>query len=133
MRDATYTIWDSNNDGSGSGLDADLLDGYNVGTSGGAIPLMNGTNTWSGTQTMSALTARVTLTTAVSGTLTSAHANISVELNGNVTLNNSVFTAGDKTVFDPGTSNRTFTRGAGVTMYVNGTDSATATLAATLS
>lgn len=123
-------FWHQNNDGSGSGLDADLLDGYNVGTSGGAIPLLNGTNTWSGTQTMSALTARVTLTTAVSGTLTSAHANISVELNGNVTLNNSVFTAGDKTVFDPGTSNRTFTRGAGVTMYVNGTDSATATLAA---
>lgn len=27
-RDNTYTIWDSGNDGAGSGLDADLLDGY---------------------------------------------------------------------------------------------------------
>jgi hypothetical protein len=43
------TVWNSNNDGSGSGLDADTLDGYNVGTSGGAIPLLNGSNTWSGT------------------------------------------------------------------------------------
>jgi hypothetical protein len=46
-------IWDSGNDGSGSGLDADLLDGYNVGTSGGTIPLLNGTNTWSNAQTFS--------------------------------------------------------------------------------
>jgi hypothetical protein len=29
LRDASYTIWDSGNDGSGSGLDADLLDGMN--------------------------------------------------------------------------------------------------------
>jgi hypothetical protein len=43
-------IWHAGNDGSGSGLDADLLDGYNIGTSGGTIPLLNGTNTWSGTQ-----------------------------------------------------------------------------------
>lgn len=41
-------VWHAGNDGSGSGLDADLLDGYNVGTSGGAIPLLNGNNTWSG-------------------------------------------------------------------------------------
>ena len=27
---ANYTIWDSGNDGAGSGLDADLLDGYNT-------------------------------------------------------------------------------------------------------
>ena len=48
------TYWHSGNDGAGSGLDADLLDGYNVGTSGGAIPLLNGTNTWSAQQTITA-------------------------------------------------------------------------------
>ena len=31
-RDNTYTIWDSGNDGSGSGLDADLLDGLDLHT-----------------------------------------------------------------------------------------------------
>ena len=117
-------------DGSGSGIDADLLDGKNVGTSGNAIPVLDGINNWSALQTMTNLTARTTLTTGISGTLTASHANISVELNGNVTLPNSVFTAGDKTTFDPGTSNRTFTRGSGVTMYVNGVDVASATLAA---
>lgn len=45
------TVWDSGNDGSGSGLDADLLDGKNIGTSGNAVPLLDGTNTWSGVQT----------------------------------------------------------------------------------
>lgn len=43
-------VWHAGNDGTGSGLDADLLDGYNIGTSGGAIPLLNGANTWSGNQ-----------------------------------------------------------------------------------
>jgi hypothetical protein len=43
---------------------------------------------------------------------------------------NAVFTAGDMMTIDPGTSARTITRGASVTMYVNGVDSATATLAA---
>lgn len=45
------TVWDSGNDGSGSGLDADLLDGKNIGTSGNTIPLLDGANTWSGVQT----------------------------------------------------------------------------------
>ena len=35
-------------------LNADLLDGYHVGTSGCTIPLLNATNTWSGTQTIAA-------------------------------------------------------------------------------
>ena len=39
-------------DGSGSGLDADTLDGYNIGTSGSTIPLLSGTNTWSGTNNL---------------------------------------------------------------------------------
>ncbi len=45
------TVWDSGNDGSGSGLDADMLDGKNIGTSGNVVPLLDGTNTWSGVQT----------------------------------------------------------------------------------
>jgi hypothetical protein len=36
-----------------SNLNADLLDGYNTGTSGNVIPLLDGANTWSGTQTFS--------------------------------------------------------------------------------
>ena len=39
-------------DGAASGLDADLLDGNNIGTSGATVPLLNGTNTWSGAQTV---------------------------------------------------------------------------------
>jgi hypothetical protein len=38
-------------DGTGSGLDADLLDGKNTGTSGNVVPLLDGANTWSATQT----------------------------------------------------------------------------------
>lgn len=40
-------------DGTGSGLDADLLDGKNTGTSGNTIPLLDGNNTWSGTNAFS--------------------------------------------------------------------------------
>ena len=43
-------VWHAGNDGAGSGLDADLLDGYNIGTTGNAIPLLSGANTWSGNQ-----------------------------------------------------------------------------------
>ncbi len=48
-------------DGSGSSLDADLLDGKNTGTSGNAVPLLDGTNTWSAVQTFSS-TAALTAT-----------------------------------------------------------------------
>ncbi len=47
------TVWDSGNDGSGSGLDADLLDGKNTGTSGNVVPLLDGNNTHSGTLNLS--------------------------------------------------------------------------------
>jgi hypothetical protein len=36
-------IWDEGNDGAGSGLDADLLDGNQSGNSSGQIPISNGT------------------------------------------------------------------------------------------
>lgn len=74
--------------------------------------------------------SRVQISSETTGTLTSASANKTVACSGGITLPNSVFTAGDNILFDPGTSNRTFTRGSGVAMYVNGTDSASATLAA---
>ena len=77
-----------------------------------------------------AIQARVAISSETSGTLTSASANKHLALTGNITLNNSVFSANDKMTLDPGTSARTITRGSGCTMYVNGTDSATATLAA---
>lgn len=83
-----------------------------------------------GFDTAGTIRARVALSGETSGTLTVASANKHLALTGNVTLNNTVFTANDKMTFDPGTSARTFTRGAGVTMYVAGVDSATATLAA---
>ena len=45
--------WHAGNDGTGSGLDADLLDGYHVGTSGSTVPIMSAANTWAGGQTFS--------------------------------------------------------------------------------
>lgn len=74
--------------------------------------------------------ARVPLSSETSGTLTAASANRKVACSGGVTLDDGVFTADDFILFDPGTSARTFTRASGLTMYVNGTDSASATLAA---
>jgi len=37
-----WTVWHSGNDGAGSGLDADLLDGLSTGTSTNNIPFLNG-------------------------------------------------------------------------------------------
>ena len=54
------TIWHAGNDGAGSGLDADLLDGKNIGTSGNVVPLLDGANTWSGQQTFSLGSAATT-------------------------------------------------------------------------
>ena len=70
--------------------------------------------------------------TGVGGeTLTNAaHRNRELVLDGNITLPNSVFAAGDWHVFVGDGSARTITRGASVTMYVNGVDSASATLPA---
>lgn len=48
-------VWRASNDGAGSGLDADLLRGKTIGTSGNAIPLLDGGNSWSGVQAFSAM------------------------------------------------------------------------------
>ena len=73
---------------------------------------------------------RPKLSSETTGTLTSASANKVLQLTGGITAPNSVFTALDTMVLDPGASSRTITRGSGVTMYVNGTDSASATVQA---
>lgn len=80
--------------------------------------------TWSAAQ---AIPVRVSSETT--GTLTSASRNSTVNCSGGVTLDDGVFTAGDYIMFFAGAGARTFTRAAGLTMFVNGVDSATATLA----
>jgi hypothetical protein len=80
--------------------------------------------------TTSTLKGRTPRSSETTGTLTAASANTVVACSGGITLDDGVFTADDVIAFDPGTSARTFTRASGLTMYVNGTDSASATLAA---
>lgn len=72
----------------------------------------------------------IAVSAETSGTLTATSRNSTVNCSGNVTLDDGVFTAGDCILFDAGASARTFTRASGLTMYVNGTDSASATLSA---
>jgi hypothetical protein len=68
--------------------------------------------------------------TETTGTLTVASRNRVINCSGGVTLDDGVFATNDWLLFDSGSSARTFTRASGLTMYVNGVDSASATLAA---
>jgi hypothetical protein len=105
---------------------------------GGALSgTFTGAPTFSGGPTITSPTisggtvkSRIPTSSETTGTLTSASANATVQCSGGVTLDDGVFTAGDYVLFDPGASNRTFTRAAGLVMYLNGTDSASATLGA---
>lgn len=63
-----------------------------------------------------------------SGTLSIASKNRVVNCSSGVTLPNSVFGEGQWQLLKAGSASRTITRGSGVAMYVNGTDSASATL-----
>lgn len=70
LKSASYTAADVLSklltvDGAGSGLDADTVDGAHVGTSGAAVPLLNGTNTWSAQQSIFADLGVGTATTDV--------------------------------------------------------------------
>ena len=188
--------WTSANDGAGSGLDADTLDGVQasgfgqlsvantftaaqtvtlttgvpltittgsafsglkfngngstlgayMGASGGALYFINsdnaamlfGTNnlvrvTISATGDMAVpggVTAPALMASVTTGSMTAAgNANKITRMTGNMTLT-SVFAAGDHGVLLPSGAPRTITRGAGVTMYVNGVDSASATTTA---
>ena len=59
-----------------------------------------------------------------------AHRNRMLLLDGDITMDDAVFTAGDYGMLIGDGTNRTVTRAAGCTMYVNGADSATATIPA---
>jgi hypothetical protein len=74
--------------------------------------------------------ARIPLSSETTGTLTTASANKKINASGGITLPASVFTADDAIIIDGNGTARTITRGSGLTMYVNGADSATATLQA---
>ena len=54
------TVWHAGNDGTGSGLDADTVDGAHVGTSGATIPVLNAANTFSAFQTFARVAAGTT-------------------------------------------------------------------------
>ena len=142
------TVWHAGNDGAGSGLDADTLDGVQ----GSAYATLAGTQTFTGakdftgglqasgvtvvtlsaTQTLTNKTltsptinggtssARVIASTETTGTLTSASANTTIQATGDITINNSVFAAGDIIVIYAGASSRTITQGSGVTMRLGG-------------
>lgn len=74
--------------------------------------------------------ARIALSTETTGTLTTASANKKILASGGITLPASVFSAQDVIVVDGNGTARTITRGVGLTMYVNGANSATASLTA---
>lgn len=74
--------------------------------------------------------SRLGRSTETTGTLTDVSANKKILATGGITLPNGVFASEDTILIDGNGTARTITRGSGVTMYVAGVDSATATLAA---
>lgn len=77
------------------------------------------------------LSGRVAASSETSGTLTVASANRVVTADNNITLPASVFAGRDVIIIDGNGSNRTITRGSGLTMLFAGVDTATVTLAGT--
>jgi hypothetical protein len=73
---------------------------------------------------------RATPSSNTTGTLTANDANDIVLATGNITLPASVFTARDIVIISTAISGRTITRGSGLAMFLNGTDTASVTLAA---
>jgi len=102
-----------------------------VAVTGGTI---NGTSIGATTPaagTFTDLTGKARLSTETTGTLTVASANRIIQASGGVTLPASVFAAGDIIMIDGNGTNRTITRGTGLTMNFAGVDTATVTLAGT--
>jgi hypothetical protein len=142
-------VWHAGNDGAGSGLDADTLDGVE----GSAYAALAGTQTFTGakdftgglqlsgvnvvnlsaTQTLTNKTltsptinggtssTRVIASSETTGTLTVASANETIQATGDITIPNAVFAAGDIILIYAGASARTITEGASVTMRLGGT------------
>jgi len=50
VTDTGLKYWNEGNDGIGSGLDADMLDGKHIGTSGNTVPVLDAANSWSASQ-----------------------------------------------------------------------------------
>jgi hypothetical protein len=102
-----------------------------VAVTGGTI---NGTSVGATTPaagTFTDLTGKARLSTETTGTLTIVSANRIIQASGGVTLPASVFAAGDIIMIDGNGTNRTITRGTGLTMNFAGVDTATVTLAGT--
>jgi hypothetical protein len=102
-----------------------------VAVTGGTI---NGTSIGATTPaagTFTDLTGKARLSTETTGTLTVVSANRIIQASGGVTLPASVFAAGDIIMIDGNGTNRTITRGTGLTMNFAGVDTATVTLAGT--
>jgi len=102
-----------------------------VAVTGGTI---NGTSIGATTPaagTFTDLTGKARLSTETTGTLTIVSANRIIQASGGVTLPASVFAAGDIIMIDGNGTNRTITRGTGLTMNFAGVDTATVTLAGT--
>lgn len=133
----------------GSALSPHANDGTALGTtalgwsdihlaSGAVINIANGLVTITHDATLDELAvaagafrARSPLSTETTGTLTAANsANAKIIATGGITIPASVFAAGDSIYIDGGGTARTITRGAGLAMYIAGTDSATGTLTA---
>lgn len=107
---------------------------------GGGVPiggntgqaLVKSSNANYDTEWATVATGAVPVSGETSGSITSASANKQVNCSAGITLDSSVFTAGDIILFDSGGSDRTFTRGSGAAMFMNGTDVPTATLSANM-
>jgi hypothetical protein len=102
-----------------------------VAVTGGTI---NGTSIGATTPaagTFTDLTGKARLSTETTGTLTVVSANRIIQASGGITLPSGVFAAGDIIMIDGNGTNRTITRGTGLTMNFSGVDTATVTLAGT--
>jgi hypothetical protein len=116
------TVWHAGNDGAGSTLDADTLDGVQ----GSDYVTLTGTQTLTNktltTPTINGGTSstRVIASSETTGTLTVASANETIQATGDITIPNAVFSAGDIILIYAGASSRTITEGSSVTMRLGG-------------
>lgn len=95
-----------------------------------SVDLGSSTNGWKDGYFGGVVLAGVPTASGVSGTLSRAsHANRMLRLTGNITFPTG-FREGDMGVFSMDGTARTITRGSGLAMYVNGSDVASATMAA---
>lgn len=102
-----------------------------VAITGGAIDGTAIGGTTPGAGTFTDLTGRPRISSESTGTLTAVSANRIIVASGGITLPASVFSAGDILMIDGNATNRTITRGSGLTMNFNGVDTASVTLAGT--